>query len=33
MSEIFRSPYGKLPAQDVERARAFYGPVAQFSGN
>jgi len=24
MSEIFRSSYGKLPAQDVERARAFY---------
>jgi catechol 2,3-dioxygenase-like lactoylglutathione lyase family enzyme len=27
MSEIFRSSYGKLPAQDVERARAFYRDV------
>jgi catechol 2,3-dioxygenase-like lactoylglutathione lyase family enzyme len=27
MSEIFRSSYGKLPAQDVERARTFYRDV------
>jgi catechol 2,3-dioxygenase-like lactoylglutathione lyase family enzyme len=30
MSEIFRSSYGKLPAQDVERARAFYRDVLGF---
>lgn len=27
MSELFRSAYAKLPAQDVERARAFYRDV------
>jgi catechol 2,3-dioxygenase-like lactoylglutathione lyase family enzyme len=30
MAEIFRSSYGKLPAQDVERARAFYRDVLGF---
>jgi catechol 2,3-dioxygenase-like lactoylglutathione lyase family enzyme len=30
MSELFRSSYGKLPAQDVERARAFYRDVLGF---
>jgi catechol 2,3-dioxygenase-like lactoylglutathione lyase family enzyme len=30
MSEIFRSSYTKLPAQDVERARAFYRDVLGF---
>jgi catechol 2,3-dioxygenase-like lactoylglutathione lyase family enzyme len=30
MSEIFRTSYGKLPAQDVERARAFYRDVLGF---
>lgn len=30
MNEIFRSSYGKLPAQDVERARAFYRDVLGF---
>ena len=30
MSEIFRSSYAKLPAQDVERARAFYRDVLGF---
>ena len=27
MSDLFRSSYAKLPAQDVERARAFYRDV------
>ena len=27
MTELFRSSYAKLPAQDVERARAFYRDV------
>ena len=30
MSGIFRSSYGKLPAQDMERARAFYRDVLGF---
>jgi catechol 2,3-dioxygenase-like lactoylglutathione lyase family enzyme len=30
MTEIFRSSYAKLPAQDVERARAFYRDVLGF---
>ncbi|HEU5216579.1 MAG TPA: VOC family protein [Gaiellaceae bacterium] len=30
MSEIFRSSYAKLPAQDVERARAFYRDALGF---
>jgi catechol 2,3-dioxygenase-like lactoylglutathione lyase family enzyme len=30
MAEIFRSSYGKLPAQDIERARAFYRDVLGF---
>jgi catechol 2,3-dioxygenase-like lactoylglutathione lyase family enzyme len=30
MNETFRSSYGKLPAQDVERARAFYRDVLGF---
>jgi catechol 2,3-dioxygenase-like lactoylglutathione lyase family enzyme len=30
MSEIFRSSYTKLPAQDVNRARAFYRDVLGF---
>jgi catechol 2,3-dioxygenase-like lactoylglutathione lyase family enzyme len=30
MSDIFRSSYAKLPAQDVERARAFYRDVLGF---
>jgi catechol 2,3-dioxygenase-like lactoylglutathione lyase family enzyme len=30
MSDLFRSSYAKLPAQDVERARAFYRDVLGF---
>jgi catechol 2,3-dioxygenase-like lactoylglutathione lyase family enzyme len=30
MRESFRSSYAKLPAQDVERARAFYRDVLGF---
>jgi len=30
MTELFRSSYAKLPAQDVERARAFYRDVLGF---
>jgi catechol 2,3-dioxygenase-like lactoylglutathione lyase family enzyme len=30
MSEIFRSAYAKLPARDVERARAFYRDVLEL---
>jgi catechol 2,3-dioxygenase-like lactoylglutathione lyase family enzyme len=30
MNEIFRRSYAKLPAQDVERARAFYRDVLGF---
>ena len=30
MSELFRSAYAKLPARDVERARAFYRDVLEL---
>lgn len=30
MSDLFRSSYAKLPAQNVERARAFYRDVLGF---
>jgi catechol 2,3-dioxygenase-like lactoylglutathione lyase family enzyme len=30
MTELFRSAYAKLPAQDVERARAFYRDALGF---